>query len=136
MKIHEYQAKKLFKDYGINVPKSVLCTNRAEIENCINVIGVPCVIKAQVHSGARGKSGGVKLAKTFPEALETANRILGMTLVSSQAGEKIVNKILIEQAVNIEKELYLSLVFDRANECISYILSSEGGMEIEEIAKV
>ncbi len=135
MKIHEYQAKKLFKDYGINVPDSVLCESRADIENCIQKIGAPCVIKAQVHSGARGKSGGVKIAKTFDEAIKTANQILGMTLVSFQAGEKIVNKILIEQAVNIEKELYLSLVFDRSNECISYILSSEGGMEVEELAK-
>ena len=135
MKIHEYQAKKLFKDYGVNVPPSCLCTNRDDIENCIRKIGVPCVIKAQVHSGARGKSGGVKLAKTFEEALQTANQILGMKLVSPQAGEKTVNKILVEQAVNIKKELYLSLVFDRSNECISYILSSEGGMEIEELAK-
>lgn len=135
MKIHEYQAKKLFKDYGINVPKSVLCECHADIESAVKQIGVPCVIKAQVHSGARGKSGGVKLAKTFDEAISTANQILGMTLVSSQAGEKVVNKILVEEAVKIKKELYLSLVFDRANECISYILSSEGGMEIEELAK-
>ena len=135
MKIHEYQAKKLFKDYGIDVPKSVLCENKADIQSCVEEIGVPCVIKAQVHSGARGKSGGVKVAKTFEEALKYADQILGMTLVSSQAGEKVVNKILIEQAVNIEKEIYMSLVFDRSKEGISYILSSQGGMEIEELAK-
>ena len=135
MKIHEYQAKKLFKDYGISVPESVLCENKPDIQSCIEKIGVPCVIKAQVHSGARGKSGGVKVAKTLEEALKYANQILGMTLVSSQAGEKVVNKILIEQAVNIEKEIYMSLVFDRSKEGISYILASQGGMEIEELAK-
>ncbi len=135
MKIHEYQAKKLFKDYGISVPESVLCDNKPDIQSCIEKIGVPCVIKAQVHSGARGKSGGVKVAKTLEEALKYANQILGMTLVSSQAGEKVVNKILIEQAVNIEKEIYMSLVFDRSKEGISYILASQGGMEIEELAK-
>ena len=135
MKIHEYQAKKLFKDYGISVPESVLCENKPDIQSCIEKIGVPCVIKAQVHSGARGKSGGVKVAKTLEEALKYANQILGMTLVSSQAGEKVVNKILIEQAVNIEKEIYMSLVFDRSKEGISYILASQCGMEIEELAK-
>jgi len=136
MKIHEYQAKKLFRDYGIDVPNSVLCETNEEIEQAIQKIGVPCVIKAQVHSGARGKSGGVKVAKTLDEAKTYARQILGMTLVSSQAGSKVVNKILIEQAVNIEKELYLSLVFDRTNEGVSYILSTEGGMDIEEVASM
>lgn len=135
MKIHEYQAKKLFKDYGINTPKSVLCEKKEDIKNKTDLIGTPCVIKAQVHSGARGKSGGVKLAKSIDEAYNYANQILGMQLVSSQGGEKTVNKILIEQAVSIEKEIYLSIVFDRAKEGISYILSLEGGMEIEETAK-
>lgn len=135
MKIHEYQAKKLFNDYGINVPKSVLCENKEDISSCIEKIGVPCVIKAQVHSGARGKSGGVKLAKTVEEADRIAGEILGMTLVSPQAGKMVVRKILIEQAVNIDKEIYLSIVFDRSKEGISYILSPEGGMDIEEIAR-
>ncbi len=135
MKIHEYQAKELFKRYGIEVPLSVLCDKREDIENCINKIKTPCVIKAQVHSGARGKAGGVKLAKDHISAIETAQNILGMKLKSSQAGVKKVNKILIEQAVDIDKELYLSLTFDRANECIALITSTEGGMDIEEIAK-
>ena len=134
MKIHEYQAKKLFRDYGIDVPNSVLCETKEEIGQAIQKIGVPCVIKAQVHSGARGKSGGVKVAKTLDEAKNYAQQILGMTLISPQAGAKVVNKILFEQAVNIEKELYLSLVFDRTNEGVSYILSTEGGMDIEEVA--
>ena len=134
MKIHEYQAKKLFRDYGIDVPNSVLCETKEEIGQAIQKIGVPCVIKAQVHSGARGKSGGVKVAKTLDEAKNYAQQILGMTLISPQAGAKVVNKILFEQAVNIEKELYLSLVFDRTNEGVSYILSTEGGMDIEVVA--
>lgn len=135
MKIHEYQAKELFKQYNIAVPFSVLCESSENIENCINIIKTPCVIKAQVHSGARGKAGGVKLAKDYASAVEIAKNILGMELKSSQAGVKKVNKILIEQAVDIDKEIYLSLTFDRTNECIDLIASPEGGMDIEEIAK-
>ena len=135
MKIHEYQAKELFKNYGISVPDSILCQNHKDIENILKMFSLPCVIKAQVHSGARGKAGGVKLAKTYDDALKYANSILGMELKSSQAGTKKVNKILIEQAVDIEKELYLSLTFDRTNECIALIISTAGGIEIEEVAK-
>lgn len=135
MKIHEYQAKELFKQYGINVPFSVLCENREDIPVIIDKMTMPCVIKAQVHSGARGKAGGVKLAKDYNSAVEIANNILGMELKSSQAGVKKVNKILVEQGVNIDKELYLSLTFDRANECIALIVSTQGGMDIEETAK-
>ncbi len=135
MKIHEYQAKELFKQYGIKVPESVLCEKKEDIEQIIKNFSVPCVIKAQVHSGARGKAGGVKIAKDYQNALKYADEILGMELVSSQAGAKKVNKILIEQAVDIDKELYLSLTFDRANEAISLIISSNGGMDIEETAK-
>lgn len=135
MKIHEYQAKELFKKYGINVPNSVLCENNEDINASVAKVCAPCAIKAQVHSGARGKAGGVKLARTNAQAIEYANTILGMELKSSQAGAKKVNKILIEKAVDIEKELYLSFTFDRANECIAFIISTHGGMEIEEVAK-
>lgn len=135
MKIHEYQAKELFKQYDIKVPFSILCEKKTDIENIVKSMSMPCVIKAQVHSGARGKAGGVKLAKTYDDAILFANNILGMELKSSQAGVKKVNKILIEQGVDIEKELYLSLTFDRANECIAFIISTEGGMDIEEVAK-
>lgn len=135
MKIHEYQAKELFKQYGILVPSSVLCDKREDICNILKNRKFPCVIKAQVHSGARGKAGGVKLAQNYNEAVEIANDILGMSLKSTQAGIKTVNKILIEDAVNIDKELYLSLTFDRSNEAIALILSNQGGMDIEEIAK-
>ncbi|MCD7780104.1 MAG: ADP-forming succinate--CoA ligase subunit beta [Candidatus Gastranaerophilales bacterium] len=135
MKIHEYQAKELFKQYGIKVPASTLCDKRENIEAIIKEMTMPCVIKAQVHSGARGKAGGVKLAKDFQSAIQIANNILGMELKSSQAGVKKVNKILIEQGIDIDKELYLSLTFDRANECTAFICSTEGGMDIEEVAK-
>ncbi len=135
MKIHEYQAKELFKQYGVKVPFSIFCEKREEIEAAVQKMSMPCVIKAQVHSGARGKAGGVKLAKDYKSAIETAEQILGMELKSSQAGIKKVNKILIEQAADIDKEIYLSLTFDRANESIALIVSTEGGMEIEETAK-
>ncbi len=135
MKIHEYQAKELFKQYGVKVPDSVLCEKRENIEAAVKRMTMPCVIKAQVHSGARGKAGGVKIAKDYKNAVEIANSILGMELKSSQAGVKKVNKILIEQCIDIDKELYLSLTFDRANECIAFIISLEGGMDIEETAK-
>lgn len=135
MKIHEYQAKQLFKQYGVNVPNSVLCEKREDIETILNQFSFPCVIKAQVHSGARGKAGGVKLANDYNNAVEIANNILGMELKSSQAGTKKVHKILIEQGIDIDKEIYLSLTFDRANECIALIVSTEGGMDIEAVAK-
>ncbi len=135
MKIHEYQAKELFKQYGIKVPNSKLCERREDIETILKTMKMPCVIKAQVHSGARGKAGGVKLAANYEEAVKVADSILGMELKSKQAGLKKVNKILIEEGIDIEKELYLSLTFDRANESIAMIVSTQGGMDIEEVAK-
>ncbi len=135
MKIHEYQAKNLFKEYGINVPASKLCEKREDIKTILSNFTFPCVIKAQVHSGARGKAGGVKLAKDYDSAVKIADSILGMELKSKQAGVKKVNKILIENAVDIQSEIYLSFTFDRANECIAFITSNQGGMEIEEAAK-
>ena len=94
------------------------------------------VIKAQVYAGGRGKSGGVKIAKSYEEANKIANEMLGMELKSKQAGNKIVNKILIEEGVEIKKEIYISLTFDRKEEGIVLIISNEGGMEIEEVAKI
>ena len=136
MKIHEYQAKQLFKDYGINVPNSVLCEKKEDIDACIEQIGTPCVIKAQVHSGARGKSGGVKIADNYDSAIEAAYKILGMELIFKQAGIKFVNKILIEEEVNIKKEIYLCVTFDRNCEEIVLIISKEGGMDIEEVSQL
>jgi len=138
MKIHEYQAKELFRQYNIPVPDGKLAvTTEESIEIAKNITGIPCVVKAQVHSGARGKAGGIKFACTIDEVKEAANQIIGMEISSIQtAGElKKVRKILIEKAAQIEKEYYLSLVLDRSNECITIIASTEGGMDIEEIAK-
>ena len=136
MKIHEYQAKELFKQYGIKVPFGKICCDKTNIANVVECVGAPLVVKAQVHSGARGKAGGVKLASTNDEAIKTAENILGMTLVSSQAGEKKVNKILVEKAAKIKKEFYLSITFNRAEENVAIIFSTEGGMDIEEVSKV
>ena len=136
MKIHEYQAKELFKAYNINVPYSKLCETKEDIKSVLEGMRMPCVIKAQVHSGARGKAGGVKLASDYNSAVTIAENILGMELNSLQSGVKKVHKILIEEAIDIQKELYLSLTFDRKNECISLIISTQGGMDIEQTAKV
>jgi len=138
MKIHEYQAKNLFRQYNIPVPEGKLALSAKEAtEIAKNITGIPCVIKAQVHSGARGKAGGIKFARSIEEVTQSADQIIGMELSSIQtAGEiKKVSKVLVESAAGIEKEYYLSLVLDRSNECITIIASTEGGMDIEEIAR-
>lgn len=135
MKIHEYQAKQLFEEFGIPTPRGLVCENSEEITKAIAEIKVPLVVKAQVHSGARGKAGGIKLAKTEEEAEKIAGEILGMKLVSTQAGEIEVKKIMIVEAIKIKRELYLSITFDRANENIAIIYSNEGGTDIEQISK-
>ncbi len=137
MKIHEYQAKELFRQYKIATPQGYLANSLDEALQIQDKVGLPCVIKAQVHSGARGKAGGIKLAKTSEEFKTYSSQILNMELKSIQTGDeaKIVRKILIEQAVDIDKELYLSITLDRANESIVIIASTEGGMDIEKVAE-
>lgn len=137
MKIHEYQAKQLFREFGVPVPKGFMAEDAAQARTYADQLGYPCVIKAQVHAGGRGKAGGVKLAKTSDEAQQHAQSILGMKLVSRQTGPegKIVNKILVEQGLNIATELYLAIIVDREQEMPVIIASSEGGMEIEEVAR-
>lgn len=138
MKIHEYQAKDLFKEYNIPIPKGKLVFSKEEaIEIADKYTNIPCVIKAQVHSGARGKAGGIKVAINKQEVEIYASQIIGMKLSSIQTSgeEKLVTKVLVEEAVNIDKELYLSLVLDRANECITVISSLFGGMDIEKVAE-
>ncbi len=137
MKIHEYQAKKIFRDFKIPTPNGFLTVSTEESINAAEKTGFPCVIKAQVHSGARGKAGGIKLAKTKEELKSYANNIIGMELKSVQTGDegKLVKKVLIEEGINIDKEFYISLTVDRAKECITIIASTEGGMDIEEIAE-
>ncbi|MDD3419328.1 MAG: ADP-forming succinate--CoA ligase subunit beta [Candidatus Gastranaerophilales bacterium] len=137
MKIHEYQAKQLFKEFNIAVPKGFLADGYDEALKNIKDIGFPCVVKAQVHSGARGKAGGIKLARDISEFETHFNNILGMELKSIQTGDetKIVRKIWVEQGVNIDKELYLAITVNRNTEKIVIIASPSGGMDIEEVAE-
>ena len=137
MKIHEYQSKKLFSEYGIAVPEGFLTQSREEILEAGKNLGFPCVVKAQVHSGARGKAGGIKLARNLEELELHAKNILGMELKSIQTGDevKIVRKVWVEQGVNIDKELYLAITVNRNTENIVIIASPSGGMDIEEVAE-
>ena len=138
MKIHEYQAKELFADYGVDIPKGRMATTPDEAVEAAKAIGGELwVIKAQVHAGGRGKAGGVKLARSLDEVREKADQILGMTLVTKQTGAKgkLVRKIYVEQGLDIKKEFYLSLILDRETRKIVIMASTEGGMEIEEVAK-
>ena len=137
MNLHEYQAKQVLKAYGLPVLNGYLCYTPGEAEAAAdNLGGGICVVKAQVHAGGRGKAGGVKLAKSSAEAREHAEKILGMKLVTPQTGAegKIVRKVYVEAGCNIAKEYYLSILVDRAGRCVSIIASTEGGMEIEEVA--
>ena len=137
MKIHEYQAKGLFRNYSIPVPEGFMAENAESAMEVVEKLGFPCVVKAQVHAGGRGKAGGVKLAKNKDEAKEHIGSILGMKLVSKQTGPEgqLVRKILIEQGLNIVNELYLAIIIDREKEMPVIIASTEGGMEIEEVAE-
>jgi succinyl-CoA synthetase beta subunit len=131
MKIHEYQARDLFRKYGIPVPEGVVCHSVEEVEkNVPNHDGLR-VIKAQVHVGGRGKAGGVKLAKTKAEAVEKAGQILGMDIKGLT-----VEKVLVADAVDIEKEFYVGLINDRNTKSVTLMVSAEGGVEIEEVARV
>jgi len=137
MKIHEYQAKELFRQYNVPVPegKAVFSVEEAK-EAAQNLGGFPVVVKAQIHAGGRGKGGGVKLASSLEDVEIIANEILGMTLVTHQTGPegKLVKKLLIEAGQKIKKELYLSLLVDRATASIVIMASQDGGMDIEEVA--
>jgi succinyl-CoA synthetase beta subunit len=137
MNVHEYQAKELLGSYGVAVPEGRLATTPAEAEAAARALGGDVVVvKAQVHAGGRGKAGGVKLARSPSEAKQAAADILGMTLVSHQTGPegKLVRKVYVEAGSKIARELYLGVVLDRATEKLAVIASTEGGMEIEEVA--
>ena len=137
MKIHEYQAKELFKKYGIPTPEGGVASNPDEAVRVAKTLGgYPVVVKAQIHAGGRGKGGGVKLAKSEPEVQSVAGQIIGMNLVTHQTGAegRLVRKVLVEQGLNIEKELYLSIIPDRAIAKIVVMASEAGGMDIEEVA--
>ena len=138
MNLHEYQGKALFKEYGLPVSKGIVITDSNDAHKaCREIGGSKWVIKAQVHAGGRGKSGGVKLVNNPDEAKEFAQNWLGKRLVTYQTDAKgqLVSSILIEECTDIDKELYLSAVIDRGSRKITFIGSSEGGVNIEEVAE-
>ncbi|WP_299579473.1 ADP-forming succinate--CoA ligase subunit beta [uncultured Sunxiuqinia sp.] len=130
MKIHEYQAREIFKKYGLPVPNDVLCHSVEEVEKAMAKKDDMVVVKAQVLVGGRGKAGGVKLAKTKQEAVDAARQILGMDIKGFT-----VEKVLLADAVDIEKEFYVGLINDRNTKSVTLMASAEGGVEIEEVAK-
>ena len=140
MKIHEYQAKAILTKYGVAVPRGEMAETREQAEAAAKRLfdagasGV--VIKAQIHAGGRGKGGGVKIAKSVDEAADLASKILGMTLVTHQTGPegRVVRRLLIEETLPIEKELYLGIVIDRVEARPVFMASAAGGMEIEQVA--
>ena len=137
MNIHEYQAKEILRRYKVNVPRGHVATTPAEAEEAARELGGSVfVVKAQVHAGGRGKAGGIKVVKTPAEARETAERMIGMKLVTHQTGPegKIVHRIYVEEGCEIARELYLGVVLDRALGRLTMMVSSEGGVEIEEVA--
>jgi succinyl-CoA synthetase beta subunit len=136
MKIHEYQAKALLAKYGVPVPKGEVAFTPDEAEAAAKTLGGAVVVKAQIHAGGRGKGGGVKLSKTVAEARELSEKILGMTLITHQTGPegRLVKRLLIEEQLPIEKEFYLGITLDRAIGKNVVMASSEGGVEIEEVA--
>jgi len=137
MNIHEYQAKEILRRFGVPVPRGRVATTPEEAYAAAKELGFPCVVKAQIHAGGRGKGGGVKLAKKAEEARELARKMIGMNLVTHQTGPegKQVKRVLVEQACDIKSELYLGVALDTALSCPSVVACAEGGVEIEEVAK-
>ena len=140
MNIHEYQGKAILKKYGVAVPRGVMASTREEAEAAAKEIlgsgATGVVIKAQIHAGGRGKGGGVKIAKSVEEAVELANKMLGMKLVTLQTGPegRVVHRLLVEETLPIEKELYLGILVDRGEGKPVFMASAAGGMDIEQVA--
>jgi len=137
MKIHEYQGKEIFKKFGVPIPRGILALSPDEAERAAKELGTKVVVvKAQIHAGGRGKGGGVKLAKSPAEAKELAKKMLGMMLKTHQTGPEgqKVRKLYIEEGLDIARELYLGVTLDRAASRVTFMASSEGGVEIEEVA--
>jgi len=135
--IHEYQAKEILQQYGVPIAAGKLAYSPAQATTCYHQLGTPaCVVKAQIHSGARGKAGGVKLCKSEEEVQKATNQMIGTRLATVQTGPqgKIVEKVYIEAGTDIDRELYLAFVLDRASERIVAVASASGGMAIEELA--
>jgi len=137
MNIHEYQAKEILRRFGVPVPRGRVATTPEEAYAAAKELGSPCVVKAQIHAGGRGKGGGVKLAKKAEEVRELARKMIGMHLVTHQTGPegKQVKRVLVEQGCDIKSELYLGVALDTALSRPSVVACAEGGVEIEEVAK-
>jgi succinyl-CoA synthetase beta subunit len=137
VKIHEYQGKEIFRRYGVPTPRGTPCFSVDEAVAAAKQLGGPVwVVKAQIHAGGRGKGGGVKVAKSLEDVREKASQILGMQLVTHQTGPggQKVRRLLIEEGADIKKELYVGMVVDRGTQKVALMASSEGGMDIEEVA--
>jgi len=137
MNIHEYQAKAILRDFGVPVPHGIAAFTTADAEKAANELGGPVwVVKAQIHAGGRGKAGGVKVVKSVAEVKREAERMLGSTLVTHQTGPRgrEVRRVYIEEGSAIEREYYLSALVDRATSRVAFVASTEGGMDIEEVA--
>ncbi len=137
MKIHEYQGKEILRKFGVAVPRGKPVFSVDDAVKAAEELGGPVwVVKAQIHAGGRGKGGGVKVAKSLDQVREYANQILGMQLVTHQTGPEgqKVNRLLIEEGADIKKELYVGIVIDRVSQKVVVMASSEGGMDIEEVA--
>ncbi len=136
MKIHEYQAKQILAKYGVQIPRGEVAETPDKAAEIAQKIGPRVVLKAQIHAGGRGKGGGIKLVNSPQEAKETASQMIGMTLITHQTGPegKVVKRLLVEEALDIARELYLGLVIDRAREAAVVMASPEGGVEIEKVA--
>src|SRR5579864_8786228 len=140
MKIHEYQAKAILKKYGVAVPRGEMAETREEAEavakSLFDAGATGVVVKAQIHAGGRGKGGGVKIAKSVQEAGDLAARMLGMTLITHQTGPegRVVRRLLIEETLPIEKELYIGILVDRGEGKPVFMASAAGGMDIEQVA--
>lgn len=138
MNIHEYQAKEILKQFGVPVPNGYVAFEPQEVDAVVAKLKSKIlVVKAQIHAGGRGKAGGVKIAKSQTEAIEQAKNMFGMTLVTHQTGPEgqKVRRVYVEEGSNIEKEYYLSLVIDRSTSSLTFIASTEGGVDIEEVAE-
>ncbi|MCP4388848.1 MAG: succinate--CoA ligase subunit beta, partial [Gammaproteobacteria bacterium] len=138
MDIHEYQAKALLSDFGMPVAKGGIAYSPEQAAYRAKELGgEKWVVKAQVHSGARGKAGGIKVCSTENEVMDAANELLGRRLVTNQTGPqgKLIGRLYIEEATDIEREIYLAFVLDRSSERIMCVASASGGMDIEEIAE-
>jgi succinyl-CoA synthetase beta subunit len=136
MKIHEYQAKQILARHGVRIPRGEVAATPAEARTAAEKIGPRVVLKAQIHAGGRGKGGGIKLVASPAEAERLAGEMIGMTLRTPQTGPegRLVQRLLVEEALDIARELYLGLVIDRAAEAVVVMASTEGGMEIEKVA--